>query len=208
MRAASEAGYEAGAAIVQPRQSPSMIALHQGPSGFGKSLEHALGKSLAHAKRFHKKETMLLVPAFNEWSEQSTLEPSDRYGVGYLQALRSAMVRHGQYRYRGQAGLWKQMKPEGGGVSHEMTNCDVPSKAASKVIRMASAKEDKNGPAAGYATEAGVVGAASEAGYVATASSVRTASEAGYATEAMMVSAASEGGYLAKANRVRAAEVR
>ena len=51
---------------------------------------------------------MLLVVSWNEWSEQSALEPSDRYGVGYLQALRRVLRRHGQYRYEGEAGLWRR----------------------------------------------------------------------------------------------------
>jgi hypothetical protein len=72
--AASEAGFEATEAgmvrSLDARESPSFIARHQGPAGFGTSFDRVLDISLTHAKRFGKRETTLLVPAFNEWSEQ------------------------------------------------------------------------------------------------------------------------------------------
>jgi hypothetical protein len=56
---------------------------------------------------------------------QSTFEPSDQYGVGYLEALRSSLVKHGQYRYTGETGLWRKLSPESGSEStvREMTTC-------------------------------------------------------------------------------------
>lgn len=70
----NEAGFggnEAGATNPPDApESPSFIAHHQGPIGFGSAFDHVLDTSITHAKRFGKRETMLLVPAFNEWSEQ------------------------------------------------------------------------------------------------------------------------------------------
>ena len=43
-----------------------------------------------------------------KWTEQAVLEPSDRYGIGYLQALRTSLMKWGQYRYDGPTDLWRQ----------------------------------------------------------------------------------------------------
>ena len=56
-------------------ESPSMIAKHQGPEGFATNFEVVLNASLAHARRFGKSESMILIPAFNEWTEQVSLLP-------------------------------------------------------------------------------------------------------------------------------------
>ena len=106
----------------------ALIAQHEGPAGFGRMMDTVLEKSLTHAKRFGKSEAMLLVPAFNEWSEQAVLEPNDRHGIGYLVALRQSLRKQGQYHYTGRSDLWKQV-PDGKGqavnkaASHEMTQC-------------------------------------------------------------------------------------
>ena len=72
---ASEAGFiKANEARAVRKASPSMIASHQGPVSFGNGFAHVLDASLAHAKRFGKSKAMLLIPAFNEWTEQVKVE--------------------------------------------------------------------------------------------------------------------------------------
>ena len=61
-----------------------------------------------------------MVVAFNEWTEQAVLEPTDAYGTAYLDALRSVLQRHGQYRYTGEEGLWKETIEAGASADHRM----------------------------------------------------------------------------------------
>ena len=68
-------------------------------------------------------ETLLMVVAFNEWTEQAVLEPTDAYGTAYLDALRSVLQRHGQYRYTGEEGLWKETI---GPAPPQITECAQP----------------------------------------------------------------------------------
>ena len=78
-----------------------------GPIYFERGIDMMLNATISYAQRRRKKEAMLLVVSWNEWSEQSQLEPSDRWGTRYLEALRSALRRHGQYRYTGAEGSWR-----------------------------------------------------------------------------------------------------
>ena len=65
----------------------------------------------------------LIVVAFNEWTEQAVLEPTDVYGTAYLEALRSVLQRHGQYHYKGLTGLWKEVRSEGATPAPQLTEC-------------------------------------------------------------------------------------
>ena len=78
-----------------------------------------------HAQIAKQNESLLMVVAFNEWTEQSVLEPSDAYGTAYLEALRSVLQRHGQYRYTGEEGLWKQARIDAS-TPKQLTECSQP----------------------------------------------------------------------------------
>lgn len=94
-----------------------------GPPAFEKGLDMLMRSTLTHAKIAKQNETLLMVVAFNEWTEQAVLEPTDAYGTGYLDALRSVLQRHGQYRYTGQEGLWKEAH---GPPVTQLTACAQP----------------------------------------------------------------------------------
>ena len=101
---------------------------HKGPAGFGSMMDYAVGKALEHGRAFGHREEMLLVPAWNEWSEQSVLEPSGEHGVGYLEELRRVLMRHGQYRYTGEAGAWRQINASDTSTSvpAQLSACATP----------------------------------------------------------------------------------
>ena len=80
--------------------------------------------TLMHAQIAKQNETQLMVVAFNEWTEQAVLEPTDAYGTGYLEALRSVLMRHGQYRYTGEEALWKEVR--GPLPLTQLTQCSQP----------------------------------------------------------------------------------
>ena len=101
---------------------------HKGPAGFGSMMDYAVAKALEHGRAFGHREEMLLVPAWNEWSEQSVLEPSGEHGVGYLEELRRVLMRHGQYRYTGEAGAWRQINASDTSTSvpAQLSACATP----------------------------------------------------------------------------------
>lgn len=78
-----------------------------GPPSFEDGLEKVVTQSMERALAARRRRAMLFVVSWNEWSEQAALEPSDRYGTGYLEALRRVLQKHGQYRYEGPVGLWR-----------------------------------------------------------------------------------------------------
>ena len=67
-----------------------------------------LNATIRRARRQGRSEAQIMVVAWNEWTEQAVLEPSDRYGFGYLEALRKSLKNWGQYHYEGPADLWRQ----------------------------------------------------------------------------------------------------
>ena len=67
-----------------------------------------LNATIRRARRQGRSEAQIMVVAWNEWTEQAVLEPSDRYGLGYLEALRKSLKNWGQYHYEGPADLWRQ----------------------------------------------------------------------------------------------------
>ena len=92
-----------GAALIG-KKSP----LFGGPKYFELGFELLLNDTLRHARMRGRAEAMINIVSWNEWSEQSALEPSDRYGVGYLEALQRVLERHGLLRFKGKRGLWRQ----------------------------------------------------------------------------------------------------
>ena len=95
-----------------------------GPPSFEKGLDMVMKSTLMHAQIAKQNETQLMVVAFNEWTEQAVLEPTDAYGTGYLEALRSVLMRHGQYRYTGEEALWKEVR--GPLPLTQLTQCSQP----------------------------------------------------------------------------------
>ena len=61
-------------------------------------------------------------PCHPSWA-QATFEPSDRHGIGYLEALRSALAKRGQYRYKGQSDAWKKLGGSTTGKYNQMLYC-------------------------------------------------------------------------------------
>lgn len=92
-----------------------------GPKSYEKGLHLLMKDSVAIAKRSGFKDRMILIDAFNEWTEQAVMEPSDIYGLGYLEATRKVMMDHGQYFYTGEHGLWKTV--EGAEDVPQLTDC-------------------------------------------------------------------------------------
>ncbi len=64
--------------------SAATILTDNTPKEFGRLFQHAL-KTVNSASPF------LIVEAWNEWGEDSYIEPSKRYGFGYLQEMASAL---------------------------------------------------------------------------------------------------------------------
>ena len=100
-----------------------MMPERGGPASFANGLDAIMKSTLAHAKIAKLNESLLMVVAFNEWTEQAVLEPTDAYGTAYLDALRSVLQRHGQYRYTGEEGLWKETI---GPAPPQITECAQP----------------------------------------------------------------------------------
>jgi hypothetical protein len=93
-----------------------------GPPSFERGVEMMLNATVQYAQHRRQKQAMLLIVSWNEWSEQSVLEPSDRWGTQYLKALRRALQHHGQYRYAGAHGLWRTIVQPPTGTA-QLTEC-------------------------------------------------------------------------------------
>ena len=107
--------------------------------------------------------------------QQAALEPSNRYGVGYLEALRSTLAKQGQFRYKGPMGLWRQLADNDVASQHAMTECLLTSSSGQELRRNAGEKGF-----VGQASEAGYLGMASQAGSILKVVPKAQASEAGY----------------------------
>ena len=76
-----------------PRHGKNALVFHGAtPELYGQWIED----SLAHARRrFRGEERLVFVNAWNEWAEGSYLEPDLKYGRGFLEATREALMRAG-----------------------------------------------------------------------------------------------------------------
>jgi len=77
-----------------------------GPRHLAAGLDTLMAATVSSAEVTGRKEAMVLLIAFNEWTEQAVLEPSDRWGASYLQAIEDVLHDWGQYHYSGKRGLW------------------------------------------------------------------------------------------------------
>jgi hypothetical protein len=99
-----------------------------GEAGLEARLDRALGLA-----RNESKSSMVLVNAWNEWSEGAALEPSEQRGFANLEAVRAALMRHGQYSFRDKPGLWRstpkaryaQLTTCSGGKARKRQDCSA-----------------------------------------------------------------------------------
>jgi hypothetical protein len=64
-----------------------IILLNGGPEHF----ERSLAEAAARAQRFVEEEQLIFVNAWNEWAEGNHLEPDQRHGRAYLEAVRGVL---------------------------------------------------------------------------------------------------------------------
>ena len=57
---------------------------------------HYMSRQIKNAKNNYKKDYIFLF-AWNEWAESGYLEPDEKYGYGYLEALRDALKENGEF---------------------------------------------------------------------------------------------------------------
>jgi lipopolysaccharide biosynthesis protein len=70
-----------------PRRGPSAIVFRRStPSGFREWLEKLVADAMAKAE-----DTLVFINAWNEWGEGNHLEPCQRWGHAYLEAVRDAL---------------------------------------------------------------------------------------------------------------------
>lgn len=100
-------------------------------------LEQALNLSLSQNRTQHN---MILIVAFNEWSEQAMLEPSDGLGVSRLEGIRSVLRRYGQYRV--------MRKENSSGVGHWNRAADAQQRETSQLTDCAPRKVSLPPPSA------------------------------------------------------------
>jgi hypothetical protein len=72
----------------RPRRYPwSPIVINREPAAFRRAVAEGLACTLQHSPE----NPQLFVASFNEWSEGHYLEPCERYGMGWLQAIQQAV---------------------------------------------------------------------------------------------------------------------
>jgi lipopolysaccharide biosynthesis protein len=72
------------------KKNNATIFVNSSPRGFQQWALNALEDTVFA----HKSNGLLFINAWNEWAEGAHLEPDQRYGYGYLEALRMARIRH------------------------------------------------------------------------------------------------------------------
>ncbi|WP_332380577.1 glycoside hydrolase family 99-like domain-containing protein [Lactococcus cremoris] len=58
--------------------------------------EKNLSKQIQRTKNVYKKD-MLFMNAWNEWGEGAYLEPDDKYGFGYLESVKNALIENNEF---------------------------------------------------------------------------------------------------------------
>lgn len=58
--------------------------------------EEYLTRQIQRAKEVYKKDAIMMF-AWNEWSEGGYLEPDEKFGYGYLEAIRNALMKTGEF---------------------------------------------------------------------------------------------------------------
>jgi Glycosyltransferase WbsX len=85
----------------KPRKYPwSPVIVNEHPRAFQQALENALGYARANEPDAMKQ--LVFVASLNEWSEGHYLEPDERFGLGWLEAVRDARAISRDARDEGQ----------------------------------------------------------------------------------------------------------
>ena len=56
-----------------------------------------MSSQIKNAKEKYKKDYIFIF-AWNEWAESGYLEPDEKFGYGYLEALKQALIENGEYK--------------------------------------------------------------------------------------------------------------
>ena len=75
------------------RKHGAKIILNASPSKF----RNYFAKQIDKAKNIYKKN-MIIVFAWNEWSEGGYLEPDEKFGYGYLEAIKETLIEKGEFQ--------------------------------------------------------------------------------------------------------------
>ena len=71
-----------------PRTVKSAVSQNNTPDAFAE----ALRKAKAHADKHPDRTPLITINSWNEWTETSYLQPCDKYGYGYLEAVKKVFI--------------------------------------------------------------------------------------------------------------------
>ena len=71
-----------------PRTVKSAVSQNNTPEAFAE----ALRKAKAHADKYPDRTPLITINSWNEWTETSYLQPCDKYGYGYLEAVKKVFI--------------------------------------------------------------------------------------------------------------------